>query len=103
MSPIPRTPETEALSRRLIWFEEPAEALMYPMRLMAYALESGTHEDITILRRYMSDDAIRDVLRTAPPGIIRPRSWAYWHARMGMGATPAPPERILPPLGWAER
>ncbi len=27
MTPIPLTPETEALARRLIWFEEPANAL----------------------------------------------------------------------------
>jgi hypothetical protein len=32
MKPIPLTPETEALARRLAWFEEQAQALADPGR-----------------------------------------------------------------------
>lgn len=89
MTPIPLTPETEALARRIVWFEEPAEALADPVRFVAYALESATHEDMQALRRYLSEDDIRETLDAAPPGIIRARSWAYWNARLGR--YPAPP------------
>jgi hypothetical protein len=89
VTPIPLTAETAALARRLIWFEAPAEALADPVRLLAYAFEAATVEDMAILRRYVTDDDLRAALNAAPPGIIRPRSWTYWHARFGQ--TPAPP------------
>ena len=31
MKPIPLNPETEAVARRVVWFEEPAEALEDPI------------------------------------------------------------------------
>ena len=58
------------------WFEEPAEALEDPIRFMAYAMKSATHDDMKALRRYVSDDDFREALDKAPPGIIDPRSWA---------------------------
>ncbi|HXT82037.1 MAG TPA: hypothetical protein VN702_20925 [Acetobacteraceae bacterium] len=95
MKPIPHTPETDALARRLVWFEEPAEALADPVRFLAYAFETATHEDMSLLRRYISEDDFREALNAAPPGIIRPRSWAYWHARFGQVPAPPLPQRWL--------
>ena len=94
MPPIPRNGETQALARRLIWFEEPAEALADPVRFVAYALERGTQEDMSVLRRYVSDDAIREVLAAAPAGIIGARSWTYWHLMMDRTPPPLPRRRI---------
>ncbi|SFK11891.1 hypothetical protein [Methylocapsa palsarum] len=95
MKPIPLTPVTEALARRLVWFEEPAEALSDPFRFAAYALARATHEDMKILREFMSDDDFRDALDHAPPGIIDPRSWAYWNNRLGRYPAPPMPKRQL--------
>lgn len=89
MTSIPLTPETEAVARRVIWFEPPQEALMDPIRFMAYALAAATHEDLKVLRKYVTDDDLREVLDHAPPGIIDPRSRAYWNSKMGR--YPAPP------------
>ncbi|MGH7057211.1 MAG: hypothetical protein ACREFZ_04915 [Acetobacteraceae bacterium] len=95
MKPIPHDVETEALARRLMWFEEPACALADPIRFMAYAFASATHEDIKILRRYVSGDDFREALDKAPPGIIDPRSWAYWNSRIGRYPPPPLPRRCL--------
>ena len=95
MKPLPRTPETEALARRLVWFEEPDEALADPVRFLAYAFEAATHEDMAILRRHVSEADFRAALNAAPPGIIRPRSWAYWHAKFGQVPAPPLPKREL--------
>jgi hypothetical protein len=95
MTPIPLTPETEALARRIIWFEPPADALADPVRFIAYALEHATHEDMTILRRYVSEADIASALDAAPPGIIGGRSWAYWHARLGRYPPPPLPRRRI--------
>lgn len=95
MRPIPLKPRTEALARRLVWFEEPADALADLVRFVAYALESATLEDMRALREYVTDADIRGALEFAPPGIIGPRSWAYWNARMGRYPAPPTPTRNL--------
>lgn len=90
MKPIPLNPDTEAVARRVVWFEEPRKALADPARFLAYAFEGAMHEDMNVLRRYLSDDDLRAALRAAPPGIIRPRSWSYWHTRLGLETPPLP-------------
>ena len=93
MTPIPLMPETEALARRLVWFEEPAVALADPVRFMAYAFAKASHEDMTLLRRYLTDADFVEALDHAPPGIIDPRSWAYWNNKAGRFPPPAMPAR----------
>ena len=95
MKAIPLSPDTEALARQLVWFEPPAEALSDPARFVAYALARATHEEMTLLRRVLSDDDLREFLDHAPPGIIDPRSWAYWNAKLGRYPAPPMPERQL--------
>lgn len=95
MTPLPLTPQMEALARRLVWFEEPSQALADPARFMAYAFERATHEDMQALRRYLTDADLREALDAAPPGIIGPRSWAYWNLRIGRYPPPPLPRRVL--------
>ena len=95
MKPIPLTSETAAVARRLVWFEDPAESLADPIRFMAYAMASATHEDMKVLRRYVSDEDFCEALDNAPPGIIDPRSWAYWNSKMGRYPAPPAPTRAF--------
>lgn len=95
MNRIPLTEETAAVARRVVWFESPAEALADPVRFMAYALAWATHEDLRILRRFVSEADLLEVLDRAPPGIIDPRSWAYWNSRAGRYPAPPMPTRKL--------
>jgi hypothetical protein len=93
MKAIPLTPITLDLARRIIWFEPPVHALADPIRFMAYAMTYARHEDMRVIRRYVSDDDMREALDRAPPGIIDPRSWAYWNSKMGRYPPPPPPVR----------
>ena len=93
MRPIPLTPETSAVARRVVWFEEPEKALADPIRFMAYAMAYARHEDMRVIRQSVSDDDFRQALVRAPPGIIDPRSWAYWNLRMGRFPAPPMPKR----------
>jgi hypothetical protein len=95
MRTIPLTPQTEALVRRLIWFEDPADALSDTVRFTAYALARATHDDMKVLRSFMTDDDLREALDHAPPGIIDPRSWAYWNSKLGRYPAPPMPQRHL--------
>ena len=93
MKPIPLNRETEAVARRVVWFEEPAEALESPIRFMAYAMRHATHEDMKVLRQHVSDADFREALDRAPPGIIDARSWAYWNNVVGRYPAPPMPKR----------
>ena len=90
---IPITPVTLNIARRVIWFEQPEEALADPIRFMAYAMTYARHQDMRVIRRYVSDDGFREELDHAPPGIIDPRSWAYWNLKMGRYPAPPLPKR----------
>jgi hypothetical protein len=93
MTPIPLNPETERLARRMVWFEPPRKALRDPIRFMAYVMANATLEDLAVVRRYISDADFVEALDNAPPGIIDPRSWAYWNIRSGRYPTPPMPRR----------
>jgi len=92
---LPATPELLAISRRIIWFEDPMVSLSQPLRFLAYAMRYATHEDMKIIRSHITDDEFREALRTVPPGIVDPRSWCYWHVRMGIFPPPPLPERRM--------
>jgi hypothetical protein len=95
VKPIPLTPETEAVARRVVWFESPAETLKDPIRFMAYAMAYATHDDMKVLRRHVSDEDFGEALDHAPPGIIDARSWAYWNSKLGRYPPPPAPKRQL--------
>jgi hypothetical protein len=93
VKPIPLNDETAAVARRVIWFEPPEKALADPIRFMAYAMAHALHEDMKIIRRYVSDVDFREALDHAPPGIIDPRSWAYWNSKLDRWPAPPLPKR----------
>lgn len=93
MNPIPLNPETEAVARRMVWFEPPAQALANPIRFLAYVMAHATPSDLRTLGNYVSDKDFQEALENAPAGIIDPRSWAYWNLRMGRHPPPPMPTR----------
>jgi hypothetical protein len=93
MDPIPLNSDTEAVVRRLVWFESPGEALADPVRFLAYAFARATHDEMKLLRKYVDDSSLREALDGAPPGIIDPRSWSYWNLRLGRYPPPPLPMR----------
>jgi hypothetical protein len=93
MKPIPATPKMLGVVPRIIWFEPPERALADPVRFMAYAMTYARHEDMRLIREYVSDEDFREALDRAPPGIIDPRSWAYWNSKMGRYPAPPLPKR----------
>lgn len=95
MKPIQLTPEIEEVSRHVIWFEEPEQAVADPVRFIAYAMTYGTHEDMKVVREQFSDGELTDALDKAPPGIFDGRSWAYWNLKLDRYPAPPIPERKL--------
>jgi hypothetical protein len=96
MKNLPLTPEIESVAKKVIWFEEPRQAIADPIRFVAYAMTYGDHADMTIIRQHLSDNDLREAISHAPPGVFDPRSWAYWNLKLGRYPTPPMPERVLP-------
>jgi hypothetical protein len=96
---LPLTPEIEAIARRVIWFEPPTQAVGDTARFLAYTMTYGDDSDMREVRRFLSDDDLRDALDHAPAGIFDPRSWAYWNLKLGRYPTPPLPQRMIPAIG----
>ena len=95
MNDLPNIPALIALARRTVWFQQPSEALADPVHLIAHVLTYGTHADVKVLRRYVSDDDLREAIERAPAGIFDARSWAYWNLKIGRWPAPPLPARML--------
>lgn len=93
MRPIPLTDQLAEIARRIIWFEEPQQAIADPVRFMAYAMTYARHKDMRVIRQYVTDDEFREAIDRAPPGIVDPRSWAYWNLKLGRFPPPPLPGR----------
>lgn len=86
------------LARRYIWWSSPEETMVSNLpRLIAQVMELGTWEDAHALLALVGLRAFVDVLRHPPPGVFSPRSWHFWHYRLGLGPPAGgPPQRRIP-------
>jgi hypothetical protein len=86
-------PELAHLARKYVWWltDEPGRELF-----LCQLMQLGTYEDMRSARRLLGDDAFRDALRSAPPGILDARSWNFWHLFFGIHPIPALPSRPIP-------
>lgn len=57
-----------------------------PERVAAQAMNIGDYDDVQALSTLAGDDYLRAVLRQAEVGQFTPRSWAYWHYRLGLAS-----------------
>lgn len=93
---IEATVQTLALAKNLIWFEPPEQALRDPIRFLAYAFARADFTEMALLKSLLTHAQLQYALSHAPPGIIDPRSWAYWHLMLDLGEAPGMPERNFP-------
>lgn len=95
MKPFPKTSAFLLAASRIVWFKSPEDVLQRPVELLAYAMKHSTDEDMALLISHCGWDGIREALDHAPPGIIDPRSWAYWNLKVGHPDVPPMPVRDI--------
>ena len=86
------------LARKYIWWKSPEEAVLFPHRIIAQVMNIGGFDDMQSLAESAGDPLLRDVLQNAEVGEFNPRSWTYWHYRLGLarpGQVPSMPQRKL--------
>jgi hypothetical protein len=89
------TQDLHDVARRCVWFQSPEETLADPVFFIAHVLTYGVHSDVMKLRRHFDKDALANALANAPPGIMDPRSWAYWNLIL-RDLSPPPPMPTRP-------
>jgi len=72
------------LASKYIWWKTPDEAIEMPYRVMAQVMNIGEYSDVLELAKTVGDDVLRKVIVDAEAGQFDPRSWTYWHYRLGL-------------------
>jgi hypothetical protein len=86
------------LAQKYIWWTTPDVAITMPERVVAQVMNIGDYDDVHALATLAGDDYLRAVLQRSEIGQFTPRSWAYWHYRLGLatpGSLPAMPARTF--------
>jgi len=86
--------EVRTLASKYIWWQTPDEALQYPQRLVAQVMDKGGFEDFRLLESTFGVESMRAAILHAQPGWFRPRSWYFWHYRLGLTPWGDPPPPI---------
>jgi hypothetical protein len=88
--------DLRAVAKRVIWFEEPEEALKYPKRFLTYLMTYGSEAEVEVARRHFTDADFLAALDEPAPGIFDPSSWRKWNERYHRVPVPPLPKRLFP-------
>ncbi|HEY5049064.1 MAG TPA: hypothetical protein VII49_13700 [Rhizomicrobium sp.] len=85
------------LARRYVWWTPPERTVPENLPgLVAQVMEMATWEDAHELLGLLGRGAFEKVLHSPPAGILSPKSWTFWHHRLGFGEPrEAAPVRII--------
>lgn len=72
------------LAAKHIWWETPDDAIQFPNRIIAQVMDIGDYDEVLVLIKSVGEDDLRKVLTNAEVSQFRPRSWHYWHYRLGL-------------------
>jgi transposase len=78
------------MARKYVWWLPPAQALERPHLVASQIMNLGDYGDVRALEAVLDRERLAEVLRAAEPGRFSPRSWSYWHHRLGL----APQKRV---------
>jgi hypothetical protein len=85
-----------AVAGRVCWWEPAAATLANTPLFLCRVMALGTWDDVCLALDHYGKAAFREALRSAPPGLLDPPSWHYWHHRLQLLPVPPAPRRSLP-------
>ena len=84
----------DEMSAKYLWWKTGDNSPHAPRRIIAQVMDIGDYDDVLRVIRQVGEDPFRDVLAHAEAGWLKPRSWSYWHYRLGV----VKPGQDVPPL-----
>ena len=82
-----------SLANRYCWDMPPEEFLAGKSRVILRVMDIGDWDDCLLLEKIFQRSELALVLKDALAGSLRPRSWSFWHYRLGLiepGQEPPP-------------
>lgn len=86
------------LAKKYVWWKSTEDAAEQPERVIAQVMNIGDFEDIRRVEALAGTEMLTRILMQAEIGQFTPRSWSYWHYRLGivgLDEVPALPTRSL--------
>jgi hypothetical protein len=90
------TPELRRIASRVVWWEAPERVLAREDDFLCRVMALGNLADVNYIESTYGAARLQRALKSATPGVLDPRSWHYWHHRLGLGAAGPLPSRQLP-------
>lgn len=84
----------DEMSAKYLWWKTGDNSPHAPRRIIAQVMDIGDYDDVLRVLREVGEEPFRDVLAHAEAGWLKPRSWNYWHYRLGV----VKPGQDVPPL-----
>lgn len=85
-------------AQKYVWWKSVEEAIEQPGRVIAQVMNIGDFDDIQAVEMLAGTQWLTNILNDAEIGQFSPRSWSYWHYRLGLAdvdEVPAMPTRRL--------
>jgi hypothetical protein len=79
-----RPEQSILLAKKYDPFKTPDESIRNPQWIGAQVMEIGDLEDVFEIENLVGHEYMREVLVGAEPGTFRPKSWHFWHYRLGL-------------------
>ncbi|MHB8092528.1 MAG: hypothetical protein ACYDH8_13175 [Syntrophales bacterium] len=86
----------KTFAAKYLWWLDQDEALRHPERIVVQVMNLGDFADVNAVLDTIGEDKARKLLIHAEAGQFSPRSWHYWHYRLGLaetGGVPPMPKR----------
>ena len=87
--------QLEGIAREVVWWEAPEVTLLDQNNFLGYVMTRGVWDAVQHVEAVYGEEAFREALRHAKPGVIDVASWHYWHHRLGVGPIPDMPRRTF--------
>ena len=88
------------MAAKYIWWNSGDGRPFGARRVLAQVMDIGDYGDVLRGLDDLGEDRFREVLAHAQAGWFTPRSWSYWHYRLGLvdpgDPVPPLPKRALP-------
>ena len=79
------------MADRYGWDMPRGDALANPDRIILRVLDIGALADILACEKIIGRERLAEIVQGSNAGALRPKSWDFWHYRLGLSEADSPP------------